>query len=89
MNKRNNRWIGKVLPTRVKEIANKKMTLKDAQKWAQAKGMVIKKSGADSKELYVNFKGEKEATAYYTDDLADAIGTAEAMLKEREKKKAV
>ena len=79
---------GKVTAARIAEIASKKMTLKEAQKWAQTKGMVNKNSGADSKELYVNFKGEKEATAYYTDDLADAIGTAEAMLKEREKKKA-
>jgi hypothetical protein len=33
-------------------------------------------------EYKVNFVGGGEATAYYTDDLADALGTGKAMAKE-------
>lgn len=87
MKKRGNSWIGKAVKSRIAEIANKKMTFKEAQKWAQSKGLVLTKD-ADSGEYRVNFKGGKEATAYYTDDLPDAVGTGEAMCKERNKKAA-
>lgn len=71
----------KVLKTRVAEIASKKMPFKEAQKWATSQGLVLKKN--EDGEYVINFKGGKEATAYYTDDLADAIGTGEAMCKQK------
>lgn len=86
MTKRDNRrWRSKVAKARIAEIANKKMTLKEAQKWAQSKGLVLKKS--EDGEYVMNYKGGKEATAYYTNDLADAVGTGEIMCKERDKHK--
>ena len=41
----------------------------------------------ETEEYRVNFKGGKEGTAYYTDDVDDAIGTGKAMAKEGDKSK--
>ncbi len=40
-------------------------------------GMVVRLT--EDNEYRVNFKAGKEATAYYTDDADDALGTARAM----------
>jgi len=62
-----------IIKLRVAEIAKKAITLKDAIKLLAAKSISLtKKEG----EYRVNVKGGKEATAYYTNDLDDAIGTA-------------
>jgi hypothetical protein len=36
----------------------------------------------DTEEFRINFRGGKEATAYYTNDVDDALGTGRAMAKE-------
>lgn len=41
----------------------------------------------ETEEYRVNFKGGKEGTAYYTNDVDDAIGTGKAMAKEGDKSK--
>lgn len=38
---------------------------------------------SDTREFRVNFPGGAEATAYYTNDADDAIGTAKAMSDSR------
>ena len=45
-------------------------------------GMSLRKKGG---EYRVNFQGGAEGTAYYTDDLGDAIATGEAMALQRRK----
>lgn len=54
------------------EIAKKGVTLKEAIKLLSAKGITLKKVDG---EYQVNYKGGKEATTYYTDDLDDAVAT--------------
>jgi len=49
-----------------------KMTMKAAKAGLAVMGMTIRKRES---EYRVNFKGGAEATAYYTDDLGDALGT--------------
>jgi hypothetical protein len=49
------------------------MTLSQAKKLARRQGCTIKKDDYD--EYRVNFSGGREATAYYTDDLEDAVNT--------------
>lgn len=63
----------------------KKLTLKEAQKQAREIGMTIKKNEYD--EYVVNFRGGKEATAGYQNDLEDALGTARAMAAHRDSQK--
>lgn len=63
-----------------KEIAKKAVTLKEAIKLMSAKNMTLKKVDG---EYIVNFKGGKEATAYYTDDLDDAVATGIHMSENR------
>ena len=56
-----------------------KLTAKQAQIYLASLGLVLsKKSG----EYRVNYRDGIEDAAYYTDDLDDAVGTAEFMLKE-------
>jgi hypothetical protein len=55
-----------------------KLTLEHVRKELRQIGMVI--THVDD-EYRVNFKGGDEATAYYTNDLDDAHGTALAMRK--------
>lgn len=38
----------------------------------------------DTDEYRVNFTGGREATAYYTDDIADALATGLAMAKHKD-----
>lgn len=52
------------------------MTLATAKQFLSTMGMKITKS---NDEYRVNFKNGNEATAYYTDDLDDAVNTGIAM----------
>lgn len=54
-------------------------TLKAARILIREAGCVIRRT--DWGEYRVNFRGGKEATAYYTTDLTDAVDTARAMSK--------
>lgn len=62
--------------------AANKMTVKNAMAILRALGMVLTRD-MDSREYRVNFKGGREATAYYAVDLDDAIGTAQHMATQR------
>lgn len=59
------------------------MNLKQCQMIAAKLGMTITRTEHD--EYRVNFRNGNEDTAYYTDDLRDAIGTANAMYNSRKK----
>jgi hypothetical protein len=59
---------------------NTRYTVKQARDLLAPHGMVIKH---DDGEYFVNFKGGDEASAYYTTDLTDAIGTGIDMAKRR------
>jgi len=50
-----------------------KMTVKEATKTLQQHGVALKRT--EFNEFRVNFKHGTEATAYYTDDLIDAVNT--------------
>jgi hypothetical protein len=52
------------------------MTLSDAKKIVAAVGCTLSKSDG---EYRVNLRGHGEATAYYTNDLQDAVNTAKTM----------
>lgn len=54
------------------------MTLHEAKQRLTQCGCVIKKTGFGN-EYRVNMKGGKEETAYYTDDIEDAVATGERM----------
>ena len=61
---------------------NKKhYTLTETQKLLQSINMVLTKKDDEYK---VNYKNGKEETAYYCDELDDALGTAQAMAKTRD-----
>lgn len=51
-------------------------TLKNAQARVRRWGMSLRKNDG---EYRVNFSGGREATAYYTNDLEDAVDTAFAL----------
>lgn len=53
------------------------MTIREAKQMAAAFGCTLRRSYGD--EFRVNIRGGGEETAYYTDDLADAVKTAQAM----------
>lgn len=55
------------------------MTIKAAKAYLRPLGIVITKTAYG--EYRVNFKGGREETAYYTNDLKDAVGTGAAMTK--------
>lgn len=55
------------------------MTVKEAATTLKAHNVTIKRS--EGNEFRVNFKGGKEATAYYTSDLEDAVLTGISMAK--------
>ena len=57
------------------------MTLKAEQARLCALGLTLRSSHGDG-EYRVNFRGGREATACYTGDLDDAVGTGEAMARE-------
>lgn len=44
-------------------------------------GMTLRRSAFDPNEWRVNFVGGQEASAYYTDDLTDAVATGESMAR--------
>lgn len=56
----------------------KQLTLRQAQQHCRTLGIVLSKSDG---EYRVNFKLGDEATAYYTNDLHDAMRTALAMVR--------
>jgi hypothetical protein len=58
------------------------MTVKEAMAEVRKLGMVLSKT--EYGEFRVNFKGGSEESAYYTDDLSDAVGTARAMKKRKQ-----
>jgi hypothetical protein len=58
------------------------MTIRDAKLELAKLGMVLSKT--EYGEFRVNFKGGSEATAYYTNDLEDAIGTGRLMGQQRQ-----
>lgn len=53
--------------------------VRDVRKALSAIDIVLNRVGADFR---VNFRGGREATAYYTSDLSDALQTGIAMSKE-------
>ena len=53
-----------------------RLTLKEAAEALKACGMQI---ASQPGEYRVNYRGGREATAYYTDDLADALSTGKIM----------
>lgn len=59
------------------------MTVNEAMAKLASAGMVIKNQDG---EYRVNFKHGFEATAYYTDDLTDAVGTGLDMARRRDNK---
>lgn len=56
------------------------MTLGKAMQLARSNGMAIRKTDG---EYRVNYMGGTEETAYYTDDLADAVETMEQMAQQK------
>jgi hypothetical protein len=54
------------------------MTIKQAQQTLREWGITLKKTGG---EYRVNYRDGQEATACYTDDLEDAIGTGKDMAR--------
>jgi hypothetical protein len=57
------------------------MSAEEVRAWLAQHGMTIRKNIEG--EYRVNFKDGREDTAYYTNDLQDAISTALAMARER------
>ncbi len=60
--------------------ADTALTIADARKICLVLGLTLRH---DNGEYRVNFKGGIEATAYYTNDLADAVDTARKMAEEK------
>lgn len=54
-------------------------TIKEAKRELASIAITLTKD--DEGEFRVNFRGGKEATAYYTNDLDDAIGTGKELAK--------
>ena len=59
----------------------KELTYRVARQFASHIGIDLRYD-VDTYEFRVNYRGGKEATAYYTDDLKDALGTAILMSQE-------
>lgn len=68
----------KDLNDKTKVIVEPKLTDKEAQKLIREAGATVSRKDG---EYRVNIPGGTEATAYYTDDPRDAVGTARAMMK--------
>ncbi len=64
--------------TRRVRFGPRRMTLADGKKHLRALGLVLAKKDG---EYRVNLRGGREGTAYYTDDLSDAIMTGESLHK--------
>lgn len=56
------------------------MTIREAQAIARSLGVTISRTSTPG-EFRVNVRGGSEATAYYTDDIQDALDTARAMAR--------
>lgn len=63
------------------------MTIKEAQMELREHGMTLRKDPFGG-QYRVNFKGGKEATAYYTDDRDDAVLSGISMARARANKEA-
>lgn len=59
-----------------------KLTQKGVAAELRGLGLTMRATGC-GREVRVNFKGGDEATAYYTDDLSDALGTGQHMARSR------
>jgi hypothetical protein len=57
------------------------MTLQEAKSIARHLGLTLRK--VHSSDYRVNFRDGNEATAYYTDNLEDAVNTAVEMARKR------
>lgn len=55
-----------------------KLTIKQAKQIVSNLGLVLKRN-AEFNEFSVNFRGGNEVTAYYTNDIYDAVATARVM----------
>jgi hypothetical protein len=64
------------------------MTLKEAKALLRPLGITLR-SDMESGEYRVNFSGGKEATAYYTPDLDDALNSGRAMAEQARQGRAV
>lgn len=62
-----------------RRASNRKSPFELAQAALRELGLVIKRT--DYGEYRVNYKGGDEGTAYYTDDLDDAVVTGQHMAK--------
>jgi len=60
--------------------------LKESVSLLSSMGISLTKSDG---EYRVNFKGGKEETAYYTNDILDAINTGKAMLKQKKQSETI
>lgn len=67
-------------------MTDKLMTRTEARKRIKALGTIVLRT--DDGEHRVNFRGGKEETAYYTNDLRDAVQTAEAMVAKQKTERA-
>jgi hypothetical protein len=59
---------------------HKAMTLQEAKSIARHLGLTLRRRSGDYR---VNFRDGNETTAYYTDDLEDAINAAVEMARKR------
>ena len=66
---------------RLSERARRAMTLQEAKSIARHLGLTLRK--VRSGEYRVNFRDGNETTAYYTDNLEDAVNTAVEMTRRR------
>jgi hypothetical protein len=75
---------GKATKTRNRRIVKKlsNMTLQEAKSIARHLGLTLRK--VRSGDYRVNFRDGDETTAYYTDNLEDAVNTAVEMARKRE-----
>jgi hypothetical protein len=61
------------------------MTIKEAKARIRPLGLVLR-NDIEAGEYRVNYRGGREATAYYTNDLDDAVNTAQAMATWRDER---
>jgi hypothetical protein len=75
---------GKATKTRNRRIVREmnNMTLQEAKSIARHLGLTLRK--VRSGDYRVNFRDGDETTAYYTDNLEDAVNTAVEMTRKRE-----
>jgi hypothetical protein len=64
-----------------RQATNKAMTLQEAKSIARHLGLTLRK--VRSGDYRVNFRDGNETTAYYTDDLEDAVNMGLEMVRKR------